>query len=159
MTIEYDQIERLEALLAERNDRIGVLEANLEDAMTVIRQNAASLAEAEDLTKRNAELMNGYLARIAELESQILHQTAISACRIEERERHQKQIAALQEIAIEERAAQIYPYTWPLWENLPKDEFERTILGSEKKTVMWGKDEYRQKARRQLAEEHPEAFR
>jgi hypothetical protein len=76
-------------------------------------------------------------SRIAELESQILHQTAISACRIEERERLRAQVAALQEIAVEERA---YILSLNVLESRGVDEFHRV------------------EARRRLAEEHPEIF-
>jgi len=80
--------------------------------------------------------------RIAELESQILRQTAISACRIEERERLQAQIAALQEIAIEQKAAHIAFFGFH--RNMNEDET---------------KNKAPEEARRQLATEHPEAFR
>lgn len=107
-----------------------------------IDQQATALDEAEALIRKNADMINGYLARITELESQILHQTAISACRIEGRERLQKQIAALREIAIEQKAMRIctIPANW--W-----NEGEQV------------KEYFRASARHQLAEEHPEAFR
>ncbi len=81
----------------------------------------ASLAEAEALIRKNAELMNGYLTRIADLEAQV---------------------AALQEIAIEQKAMRIctIPANW--W-----NEGEQV------------KEYFRASARRQLAKEHPEAFR
>lgn len=80
--------------------------------------------------------------RISELESQIIQQTGISANRMEERERMQKQIAALQKIAIEQKAMRIciIPANW--W-----NEGEQV------------KEYFRASARRQLAKEHPEAFR
>jgi hypothetical protein len=109
-------------------------------ALEHIDQQATALDEAEALTWRNVELINGYLTRITELESQILHQTAISACRIEERERHQKQIAALQEIAEWERAARL-----------------RDTVDYETDDEMM--PAFCRDARRQLSEEHPEAFR
>ncbi len=119
----------------------------------------ASLDEAEALIKKNAALMNGYLARIAELESQIIHQTAISACRIEERERLRAQVAALQEIAVEGRAYIM--------------ELERCMIGfmenngpgiSEAEAIdelalMKSERTRDDEARRWLSEEHPEAFR
>ena len=117
------------------------------------------MAEAEALTKRNAELMNGYLARIAELEAQVIHQTGVSACRIEERERLQKQIATLQEIAVELKAEEIYPYAMPTWDHLPEEDFQKKILGTEIYREYPGKKEYRNAANRMLSEEHPEAFR
>ena len=107
-------------------------------ALEHIDQQAASLDEAEALTKKNVELMNGYLAGIAERDAQIIHQTGISACRIEERDRLQKQIAALQEIATGERA---YILSVNVMESTGVDEFHRTL------------------ANHQLSEEHPEAFR
>ena len=118
----------------------------------------ASLAEAEALIRKNADMINGYLARITELESQILHQTAISACRIEERERLQAQIAALQEIAVEIYAREIYPFNMPIWEHLPEEDtwVDDKLFGKSKRT---GKSTYRYHARDQLAKEHPEAFR
>ena len=119
----------------------------------------ASLAEAEALIRKNADMINGYLARITELESQILHQTAISACRIEGRERLQKQITALKEIAVELKAEELYPYTMPSWEHLPEEDFQERILGTHVYREYPGKKEYRNAANRMLAEEHPEAFR
>ena len=92
----------------------------------------------EALIKKNAERMNGYMTRIAELESQIIQQTGISASRMEERERMQKQIAALQEIAEAERAS-----------ILACSEYEPPVTVAQLRVM----------ARRQLSEEHPEAFR
>lgn len=86
--------------------------------------------------------------RIAELESQIIHQTGISACRIEEREKLQKQIAALQEIAV--RLVAISEYETENW--------SMRMIPWEEISVEWA-EHYKNKARRQLAEEHPEAFR
>lgn len=177
-------------------------------ALEHIDQQATALDEAEALTKRNAELMNGYLAkitelesqlaeyrkpvesmdtdqlsqwnvelstllcmpvsdrenlwwqiavgdhldkfakswhssRITELESQIIHQTAISACRIEERERLRAQVAALQEIAI--------------------GESERRHISDMSRFGFVLDSEFcpdpRKLAIDQLSEEHPEAFR
>ena len=136
----------------------------LEWAMT-LRRLGTSLAEAEALIRKNAELMNGYLTRIdeleigldeavkvvrqnagtisasrvriAELESQIIHQTGVSACRIEERERLQAQIADLKRIAVEERARYL-------------EDFIHEFDPAENRS---------REARRQLSEEHPEAFR
>ena len=105
----------------------------------------ASLADAEALIKRNAELMNGYLARITELESQILHQTAISACRIEGRERLQKQITALKEIAVEERACRL---SSPETGAIPTVEHYNAM----------DPEGSMSEACHQLEEEHPEAF-
>lgn len=103
----------------------------------------ASLAEAEALIRKNADMINALLARIAELESQIIHQTAISACRIEERERHQKQIATLQEIAIHSHAMYLHERQSGLdWYECSTDH----------------RDDMFDDARRQLAKEHPEAF-
>lgn len=131
---QRDDLKTLnDALMENGND----LRARAQKAEARIRELEASLAEAERLIRKNADMINGYLARIAKLEAQV---------------------AALREIVVEERAEQIYPYTWPLWENLPEDEFERTIIGSEKKTVMRGKNGYRQMAREQLQAEHPGVF-
>lgn len=107
-------------------------------ALEHIDQQAASLDETEALIKKNAERMNGYMTRIAELESQIIQQTGISASRMEERERMQKQIAALQEIAEAERAS-----------ILACSEYEPPVTVAQLRVM----------ARRQLSEEHPEAFR
>lgn len=81
--------------------------------------------------------------RIAELESQIIQQTGISASRMEERERLQKQIAALQKIAIEKGASVLFNGPWDsgLPEGATYDEIMRAA---------------RQTARQQLSEEHPE---
>lgn len=45
----------------------------LHDAEARIEELESSLDEAETLTKKNAELMNGYLGRIAELEDALRH--------------------------------------------------------------------------------------
>ena len=138
-----EELEELRALVGRLNCTAynENLAAILGAALEHIDQQATALDEAEALIRKNADMINGYLARIAELEAQILHQTAISACRIEERERHQKQIAALQEIAVEQKAMRIctIPANW--W-----NEGEQV------------KEYFRASARRQLAEEHPEAF-
>jgi len=93
-------------------------------ALEHIDQQAASLDEAEALTKRNAELMNGYLARITELEAQI---------------------AALRKIAV-------YLYAELAF---MKDRCEDRLV--DECGDVWA--DYADIARRQLAEEHPEAFR
>ena len=80
-------------------------------------------------------------SRIAELESQILHQTAISACRIEERERLRAQVAALQEIAITEKAYHIYYRC--------QGDCGRCVCSA---------GAHKKDARRQLEEEHPKLF-
>ena len=63
--------------------KIKELKADLEQSERVIDQQAArikelgsSLDEAEALTKKNAELMNGYLRRIAELEDALVEERA-----------------------------------------------------------------------------------
>ena len=117
---------------------VDVILENCNNLRTRAMKAEALLAEAEALTKKNVELMNGYLAGIAERDAQIIHQTGISACRIEERDRLQKQIAALQEIATGERA---YILSVNVMESTGVDEFHRTL------------------ANHQLSEEHPEAFR
>ena len=136
-----------------------------------IDQQATALDEAEALIRKNADMINGYLARIdeletgldeavkvvrqnagtisalrvqiAELESQIIHQTGASACRIEERERLQKQIAALREIAISERERRHIA-------DMSRFGF---VLDSD------ASPDPRKLAKDQLTEEHPEAFR
>ena len=118
-----EEIEELRAL-------VGRLDANAYD------ENLAAILGA--LIKKNAERMNGYTTRIAELESRIIQQTGISASRMEERERMQKQIAALQEIAEAERAS-----------ILACSEYEPPVTVAQLRVM----------ARRQLSEEHPEAFR
>ena len=74
-------------------------------ALEHIDQQAASLDEAEALTKRNAELMNGYLARITELETRCIYNPESGKIFVPdghpELERLRKQIATLQEIAVE----------------------------------------------------------
>lgn len=82
-----EEIEELRAL-------VGRLCANAYDknlavvlgaALEHIDQQAASLDEAEALTRRNVELINGYMARITELEAQV---AALREIAISERERH-----------------------------------------------------------------------
>lgn len=130
----------------------------LEWAMT-LRRLGTSLAEAEALIRKNVELMNGYLARIAELENiicgplasitEILEKTnadliASNVVQMwkDENQTLKTQIAALQEIAIEQKAMRIctIPANW--W-----NEGEQV------------KEYFRMSARRRLAKEHPEAFR
>jgi RNA recognition motif-containing protein len=116
-------------------------------ALEHIDQQAASLDEAEALTKRNAELMNGYLARITELETRCIYNPESGKIFVPdghpELERLRKQIATLQEIAVEERAKRIYKGRFrSLNFELPADR--KNHIGE---------------ARRQLATEHPEAFR
>ena len=94
------------------------------------------------LTEENGKLK----ARITELESQILHQTAISACRIEGRERLQKQITALKEIAVEERACRL---SSPETGAIPTVEHYNAM----------DPEGSMSEACHQLEEEHPEAFR
>ena len=116
---------------------------------TRAREAEASLADAEALTKRNAELMNGYLSRIDELETgldeavKVVRQNAgtISALRVQIAEL-EAQVAALQEIAVEQKAMRIctIPANW--W-----NEGEQV------------KEYFRASARDQLRREHPEAFR
>ena len=156
-----EELEELRALVGRLNctaydENLAVV---LGAALEHIDQQATALDEAEALIRKNADMINGYLARITELESQILHQTAISACRIEELDRLQKQIAALQEIAVELKAEELYPYTMPSWEHLPEEDFQERILGTHVYREYPGKKEYRNAANRMLAEEHPEAFR
>lgn len=67
-----------------------------------------------------------------------------------------KQIAALQEIAAELKAEEIYPYAMPTWDHLPEEDFQKKILGTEICREYPGKKEYRNAANRMLAEEHPE---
>jgi hypothetical protein len=45
----------------------------IDDQAAYIKELESSLDEAEALTKKNAELMNGYLGRIAELEDALRH--------------------------------------------------------------------------------------
>lgn len=129
--------------IIERDGKVVII-----DQTAKIAVQEASLAEAEALTKKNAERMNVYLTRIAELESQIIHQTGASACRIEERDRLQKQIAALQEIAVRLVATSEYE----------TENWSMRMIPWEEISVEWV-EHYKNKARRQLSEEHPEAFR
>jgi hypothetical protein len=64
------------------------------------------------------------------------------------------QIEALKEKLVEERARRIYPYTVPMWDNLPDEDFtKRTFGGMEDRH---GKAFFRLKARQQLKAEMPE---
>lgn len=93
-------------------------------------------------------------SRIAELEAQIIQQTGISANRMEERERLLKQITALQEIAEEERGRAL----WFVGDDPEHPENLECVaepnLIPESVRRLWINA-----ARRQLSEEHPEAFR
>ena len=92
-------------------------------ALEHIDQQATALDEAEALTKKNVELMNGYLARIAELEAQV---------------------AVLQKIAVHSHAMYLHERQSGLdWYECSTDH----------------RDEMFDESRRQLSEEHPEAFR
>lgn len=113
-----EEIEELRAL-------VGRLGANAYDKNLAVVLGAA------------LEHIDQQATRIAELESQIIQQTGISASRMEERERLQKQIAALQEIAVEERASM-----------MACSEYEPPVTDKR----------LRGTARDHLAEEHPEAF-
>ena len=182
-----EELEELRALVGRLNgtaynENLAVI---LGAALEHIDQQAASLDEAEALTKKNAERMNGYLTRIAELEAlrsdvlkAIRRQVTTSdkglimylweldeyAARMTKRANELEttirekddeiallrngystkiaQVAALQEIAIEQKAMRIctIPANW--W-----NEGEQV------------KEYFRASARRQLAKEHPEAFR
>ena len=96
-------------------------------ALTHIDQQATALDEAEALTRRNVELINGYMARITELEAQV---------------------AALQEIAVGLVATSEYE----------TENWSMRMIPWEEISVEWA-EHYKNKACRQLAKEHPEAFR
>ena len=68
------------------------------------------------------------------------------------------QVAALKEIAVEGHAKEIYPFIMPMWKHLPEEDtwIDDKLFGKSKQV---GKSTYRYHARRQLAEEHPEAFK
>ena len=118
-----EELEELRAMVG----RLGAnaydenLAAILGAALEHIDQQAASLDEAEALIRKNADMINGYLARIAKLDAQV---------------------AALREIAVEQKAAHIAFVGFH--RNMNEDETKH-------------KAQY--EARRQLAKEHPEAFR
>ncbi len=155
-----EELEELRALVGRLNctaydeNLAAILGAVLEH----IDQQAASLDEAEALIKKNAALMNDYLARIAELENiicgplvsitEILEKTnadliASNVVQMwkDENQTLKTQIAALQEIAVEQKAMRIctIPANW--W-----NEGEQV------------KEYFRASARDQLRREHPEAF-
>lgn len=81
-------------------------------ALEHIDQQATALDEAEALIRKNADMMNGYLARITELETRCIYNPESGKIFVPdghpELERLRKQIATLQEIAVEERAKRIY---------------------------------------------------
>lgn len=112
-------------------NKIGEHVCEIVDLETKIAELEASLDEAAALTKKNVGQINALLA----------------------------QVAALQEIAVELKAEEIYPYAMPTWDHLPEEDFQKKILGTEIYREYPGKKEYRNAANRMLAEEHPEAFR
>ena len=64
------------------------------------------------------------------------------------------QIAALTEKLVESEARRMYPFTVPMWDNLPDEDFtKRTFGGMEDRH---GKAFFRLKARQQLQAEMPE---
>ena len=64
------------------------------------------------------------------------------------------QIAALTEKLVESEARRMYPFTVPMWDNLPDEDFtKRTFGGMEDRH---GKAFFRLKARQQLKAEMPE---
>ena len=69
-----NQLRETEIDQAGAAERIYVEAARLKDAR--IKELESSLGEAEALTKKNAELMNGYLGRIAELEDALVEERA-----------------------------------------------------------------------------------
>ena len=139
------------------SDDMGMAEEAMNDAIVESAgyddEQATAPDEAEALIKKNAKLMNGYLARIAELEARCIYDPETGKIFVPdghpELERLRSQVAALQEIAIDQLAEQKYDF-----------EYNMDNIGK----YFWQRDEKFQKkffdsARRQLAEEHPEAFR
>ena len=148
-------------------------------ALTHIDQQATSLAATEERVREHEahenqthEVLGGILGtddtlenvarravdRITELESQIIHQTGISACRIEERERMQKQIAALKEIAIGERAGFLH-YRASCYDPGRRCPYAKGCDDCTGWDTCSALDRFNADAIRQLSEEHPEAFR
>lgn len=127
-----EHIDQQAASLAATEERVREHEAHENQTHEVLGKILGTDDTLENVARRAVN-------RIAELESQIIQLTGISANRIEERDRLQKQIAALKEIAIEQKAMRIctIPANW--W-----NEGEQV------------KKYFRASARRQLAEEHPE---
>jgi hypothetical protein len=151
------------------------LAAILGAALEHIDQQAAQLAEyrkpmesmdTEQLSQWNVELSTLLCMPVSDREN-LWWQIAVGdhlekfakswhSSRIKELE---VQVAALQEIAVESKAEEIYPYAMPTWDHLPEEDFQKKILGTEIYREYPGKKEYRNAANRMLAEEHPEAFR
>lgn len=161
-----EELEELRALVGRLNCTAydENLAAILGAALEHIDQQAASLAATEERVREHEahenqthEVLGKILGtddtlenvarravnRIAELERQIIQQTGISASRMEERERLQKQIAALQEIAIGERERRHIS-------DMSRFGF---VLDSD------ASPDPRKLAADQLAKEYPEAFR
>lgn len=119
------------------SDDMGMAEEAMNDAIVESAgyddEQATAPDEAEALIKKNAALMNGYLARIAELDAQIAALQEIVELLIDERCKVIMLIEKLNSVAND-----------PDWKyrGLEHDY-----------------DWYAQEARRQLVEEHPEAFR
>ena len=66
------EIERLRAEISEQKGMIWKTQRVEKEQVVRIKELGSSLDEAETLTKKNAELMNAYLARIAELEDALV---------------------------------------------------------------------------------------
>jgi len=171
-----EEIEELRALVGRLNCTAynENLAAILGAALEHIDQQAAQLAEyrrpmesmdTEQLSQWNVELSTLLCMPVSDREN-LWWQIAVGdhlekfakswhSSRIKELE---VQVAALQEIAVESKAEEIYPYAMPTWDHLPEEDTwtDDKLFGKSKQV---GKSTYRYHARDQLAKEHPEAFR
>lgn len=66
------------------------------------------------------------------------------------------QCEILKERLIELMAEKIYPYTIPMWGNLPNESYEQNILGTRRTSIKPGKLYYKFVAKEILKESYPE---
>lgn len=90
-------------------------------------------------------------AQISDLKRQII---TLSDSVVSVESRKDRQIEAMKEKLVESEARRLYPFTVPMWANLPDEDFtQRTFGGMEERH---GKAFYRHEAHQQLKTEMPE---
>jgi hypothetical protein len=105
------EIERLRADLEQAEICIRARMECIDDQAAYIKELESSLDEAETLTKKNAELMNGYLGRIKVLEKNCIYDPGDGKIFVPdghpEIERLRARVVALEDALVEERAGAI----------------------------------------------------